>query len=106
MASVSGGWQATKTKLDAVLSYFNTNSFDSRIYTYERGLRYNFSFPSFFGKGYRTALLGRLAINSHLLFIAKLGYTHRFHMPKSQVNVHSNTQKDQADADLQLIWKF
>ena len=106
LASVSGGWQTTKTKLDAVLSYFNTNSFDSRIYTYERGLRYNFSFPSFFGKGYRTALLGRLAINSHLLFIAKLGYTHRFHIPKSQVNVHSNTQKDQADADLQLIWKF
>lgn len=106
MTSLSGGWQSVKTKLDAVVGYFNTNSFDTRIYTYERGLRYNFLFPSFFGRGYRAALLGRVAINSHLLLLAKLGYTHRFYIPKARPNDHSTTQKDQADADLQLIWKL
>ena len=106
MTSLCGGWQTAKTKLDAVVGYFNTNSFDTRIYTYERGLRYNFLFPSFFGRGYRAALLGRVAINSHLLLLAKLGYTHRFYIPKARPNDHSTTQKDQADADLQLIWKL
>ena len=50
MTTINGGWQSAKTKIDAVVGYFNTNSFDSRIYTYERGLRYNFSFPSFLDK--------------------------------------------------------
>lgn len=106
MTTVSAGWQTARTKVDGLLGYFNTASFDTRIYTYERGLRYNFFFPSFFGKGYRAAVVGRMAINKHLLFMAKLGYTHRFHIPKAKPNAKSTTQKDVSDADLQLIWKF
>ena len=106
MTTINGGWQSAKIKIDAVVGYFNTNSFDSRIYTYERGLRYNFSFPSFFGQGYRTALIGKQALNSHILLLVKLGYTHHFSIPKNKDNAKTNTQKHQADADLQLIWKF
>jgi len=45
-------------------------------------------------------------IPSHILLLVKLGYTHHFSIPKNKDNAKTNTQKQQADADLQLIWKF
>ena len=38
------------------LAYFNTPSFNSRIYAYEDDVLYNFSFGMYSGKGYRTYL--------------------------------------------------
>jgi hypothetical protein len=42
--------------LTARIAYFNTNSYDSRIYAYENDLLYAFSIPSFYGTGFRTYL--------------------------------------------------
>ncbi|MBW6537693.1 MAG: hypothetical protein K0B11_21970, partial [Mariniphaga sp.] len=38
------------------LAYFNTESYNSRIYAYENDLLYTFAVPAFFGKGFRTYL--------------------------------------------------
>jgi hypothetical protein len=38
------------------LSWYNTPSYDTRIYAYENDLLYAFSFPSLFGKGVRSFL--------------------------------------------------
>lgn len=44
------------------IQYFNTTSYDSRIYAYERDVLYSFSIPSFFGNGFRyyTQIQGKL----------------------------------------------
>jgi hypothetical protein len=42
--------------LTARIAYFNTDSYDSRIYAYENDLLYAFSIPSFYGTGFRTYL--------------------------------------------------
>lgn len=38
------------------LSYFNTDGFNSRIYTYENDVLYSFSIPALYDKGWRTYL--------------------------------------------------
>jgi hypothetical protein len=42
--------------LAARLAYFNTESYNSRIYAYENDLLYTFAVLAFFGKGFRTYL--------------------------------------------------
>jgi hypothetical protein len=42
--------------LSARLAYFNTESYNSRIYAYENDLLYTFAVPAFFGKGFRGYL--------------------------------------------------
>ncbi len=65
-------------KLHATVGYFNTADYDSRIYVYEKGILYNFSFPSFFGEGMRYALNVRADINRKIMIMAKLGTTRYF----------------------------
>jgi len=38
------------------ISYFKTDSYNSRIYAYENDLLYTFSIPAFYGNGFRTYL--------------------------------------------------
>ncbi len=42
--------------LSVRVAYFNTESYNSRIYAYENDLLYTFAVPAFFGKGFRTYL--------------------------------------------------
>ena len=45
-----------KFKLDVQLSYFDSNSYDSRVYIYEKGLLYSFSNYSYNDKGLRGSV--------------------------------------------------
>ena len=49
-------WTTRKTnlKMQYRLAYFDTDSYQSRIYAYENNVLYGYSFPSFMGKGWRT----------------------------------------------------
>jgi hypothetical protein len=42
--------------LNMRLLYYETDSYDSRIYTYENDVLYSFSIPAFYGKGFRYYL--------------------------------------------------
>ena len=42
--------------LSARVAWFNTKSYNSRIYAYENDLLYTFAIPAYFGKGFRTYL--------------------------------------------------
>lgn len=51
-------WSAhPKLILDARVSFFDTDSFASRVFTYESDLLYTFSVPAFSGRGQRNYLL-------------------------------------------------
>lgn len=43
-------------KMQCRLAWFDTDSYQSRIYAYENNVLYGYSFPSFMGKGWRTYL--------------------------------------------------
>lgn len=110
----SFGWMATANgatswrwlQMAATAAYFHTDDFDSRIYTYERSVRYSFSFPSFFGEGMRMALQLRADLSDQWMVIAKLGCTRYFDRSTigtglQQLNSHSMT-----DLDLQVRLKL
>ena len=48
----SGFFKTNTCNIFGTISYYNTDDYDSRIYAYERGLLYQFSFPMFYGKGF------------------------------------------------------
>ncbi|MDE6451896.1 MAG: helix-hairpin-helix domain-containing protein, partial [Odoribacter sp.] len=43
-------------KMQCRLAWFQTDSYNSRIYAYENNVLYGYSFPAFMGKGFRTYL--------------------------------------------------
>ncbi|MEO7312584.1 MAG: helix-hairpin-helix domain-containing protein [Chitinophagaceae bacterium] len=48
------------------LQYFETDSYDSRMYAYENDVLYSFSIPPFYGKGYRYYINVNYDVNRHL----------------------------------------
>lgn len=63
---------------DVYLAWFNADTYDARLYSYERNLLNTFYMPSFYGKGCRLALSAKYAITGNLSFSVKLGYTRYF----------------------------
>ena len=61
--------------LSARLAYFNTESYNSRIYAYENDLLYTFAVPAFFGKGFRTYLNLKYKISERAEIWFKLANT-------------------------------
>lgn len=59
-------------------SYFKTDDYDSRLYSYEKSLLYSFSMPSYYGHGFRASLVARADIGNHWMFMAKIGHTKYF----------------------------
>ncbi len=46
----------TPLNISARIAWFNTDSYNSRIYAYENDILYTFSIPAFYGSGFRTYL--------------------------------------------------
>ncbi|MEZ5009172.1 MAG: helix-hairpin-helix domain-containing protein [Chitinophagales bacterium] len=57
--------------LSARYALFQTDSYDSRIYTYENDLLYVFSIPSFSGRGSRYYLTAKVDLHRHIDFWIK-----------------------------------
>ena len=92
--------------MTATIGYFHTDSYASRIYTYERGPLYSFNFPSFYGEGMRYAFFARAAIRKNLIGIVRLSTTQYF----DRNSISSSYQKINAsamtDIDIHVRWKF
>jgi hypothetical protein len=54
---------------------FNTDDWDSRIYTYENDLLYSFSIPALYGKGSRSYIMARWKLGAYAEFRIKYGIT-------------------------------
>jgi hypothetical protein len=64
-----------RLNLTARVAWFNTKSYNSRIYAYENDLLYTFSIPAFFGSGFRTYLNLNYKISEKLDFWIKVANT-------------------------------
>jgi hypothetical protein len=56
-------------------AYFNTDSYNSRIYTFENDLLYSFSIPEFHGRGHRLYLNLKWTPSSRVTAYLKGGLT-------------------------------
>lgn len=59
-------YQRKKFKLALRYTLFNTPSFNSRIYVYERTVLYSFQTPAYFGVGSTFYILGKVKLGNHL----------------------------------------
>lgn len=62
--------------ISARLAYFDTESYDSRIYAYENDILYTFSIPAYYGQGFRTYFNLKYTISKGIECWIKLANTH------------------------------
>ena len=93
-------------KLTGSLAYFNTDDSDSKVYAYEQGLLYAYSYLSFQGKGLRWSLSARADLGKRLTLLAHLAttdYLDRDHISTGYQQIDRSSKTDLA---LQLKWRF
>ncbi len=107
MTTLSGGCTAMKKlKLYATLGYFHTQDYNSRIYNYERGMLYDFSFPSYYGEGIRYAIILSINAIKNTTLTAKAGTTDYFNRKPIGSGLQQIDSSAATDIQLQLKWKF
>lgn len=101
-------WKPKKDSftVDAGASYFHTDSYDSRVYTYEKGLLYSFSFTSFYGEGMRLFCCVRLDCSDKLMLMAKYGHTKYFDRTEIGSNQEKIAGSLKNDLYMQVRYKF
>lgn len=102
------GYRMEKIPLlvDFTFSFFNTDEYASRVYSYEKGLLYSFYVPSFYGKGTHLALTLRYDCTSHFMILCKYGqtvYSDRDHISSGLEEISGCRKKD---LNFQFRWKF
>lgn len=111
----SRGWMLTATaacrplpwlKAEGSAAWFQTDDYDSRVYTYETGPLYSFTFPSFYGKGLHYTLFARADISSRWLVIAKLSVTDYLDRNHISSGLQQIDRSSMADVEVQAKWKF
>ena len=96
------GW----LKFNASIGYFNTDDYDSRIYTYEKGMLYEFPFMVFYGEGIRYSLLANASVSSKLMFTLKVATTDYFDRNHISSGKQQIDRSAVTDMEMQLRWQF
>ena len=102
-------WQNpnTKLRLDLGITYFDTDSYDVRVYNYEPSLLYTFSSTSYYYHGIRTTLLASIPIVKHSLFVnTKFGFTRYFNRKTIGSGLDLINADHKEDLQVQVRWIF
>lgn len=92
--------------LTARLAWFNTESYDSRIYAYENDILYTFSIPAYFGTGFRTYINFKYTIQKNMDFWLKFGNTHWTDRNSISSGYNLIESQNKTELKLQLRLKF
>ena len=106
MISQSLSYEGHRLRLNGGVGYFHTDSYDSRVYLYEKGPLYNYGLASFYGEGIRYWLMARAAIGQKLTLTAKIGVTDYFDRSTIGSSYQQIDASSMTDMDLQVRWKF
>ncbi|MBQ0074954.1 MAG: helix-hairpin-helix domain-containing protein [Prevotella sp.] len=87
-------------------AYFNTSDYDSRLYTYERSMRYSFGYTSYYGHGIHAALVGEATLSRVFSLTAKASHTRYFDRATIGTAERMIQANNQTDLDLQLRIKL
>lgn len=71
-------YTAPKSKFKGYLrcAYFNTDSYNAKVYSYENTVLYGYSFPAYYDRGWRTYVNLNWKPQSKITLYAKLGMTY------------------------------
>ena len=107
MASIKGGCSSIPgISLYATFGYFHTDDYHSRIYCYERGMAYDFSFPSYYGEGIRYAALVSCTMIRNVKVNLKIGTTDYFDRSSIGSGLQQIAKSSATDMQMQVQWKF
>lgn len=85
------------------LAYFNTDSYNSRLYAYENDLLYSFSIPALYGKGIRSYLNFRQTFSERFSLWLKAAVTYRISQKGTEESDVSDTN---SELKIQLRYQF
>ena len=86
--------------------YFNTDGYDSRLYSYERAMPRTFSYPSYFGHGIRYSLVAEWRPVPSLQFTAKSGVVDYFDRSTIGTSLQQINASSACDIELGMKWKW
>ncbi|MBB6462016.1 hypothetical protein [Flammeovirga kamogawensis] len=64
-----------KLQLSSRIAIFNATHYENRHYAYERNVQYSFSFPAYYGEGWKTYLLAKYKFGYGNSLSGRWGYT-------------------------------
>lgn len=91
---------------DLFLAFFNSESYDTRLYSYERSLLNSFYMPSFYGKGCRLSASVKYAISATLTLSLKAAHTRYFNRDTIGSGTELISGNKRSDLYFYLRWKF
>jgi hypothetical protein len=106
MESANCSWQLSRLQLHAQAAYFHTPDYATRIYAYERGMLYGFSFPAYDGEGIRYALLLKASLTPKLSLLGKVGTTNYFDRSCIGSGLQQISHSSMTDVEIQLKWRL
>jgi hypothetical protein len=107
MVSQNFGHRGNKTiQGDGFVGYFKSDTFNARLYSYERNILSTFYMPSFYGEGVRVALSLRLNILDNLSFSVKASQTRYFNRDVISSGTEQINGNKRIDIFTYLVWKF
>ena len=106
MITGQAAYQRHRLQIASTLGLFNTDDYESRIYSYERGPLYTLGFPMFYGRGFRSAAFLKWEVSKKAHFIGKVSNTHYFDRSHIGAGLQQIDGRNQPEADLQIRLKF
>ena len=97
---------STKINVSVMAAYFNTSSYDTRLYAYEKSILNTFSMPSYYGRGMRLSSVCRYDLSEHWMVMSKVGFTKYFDRDVIGTDLRQINASYETDIDLQLRYKF
>ncbi|MDR0573073.1 MAG: helix-hairpin-helix domain-containing protein [Tannerella sp.] len=106
--SQSMGWKSMNpsTQADMYVAYFQTDDYESRIYSNEKNMLYSFYTPSFYGEGIRLSAVLRYNFTKNLYFSVKAAWTHYYDREITGSGPEEIEGRNKIDLYAQLRWKF
>lgn len=91
---------------DLYLAFFNAESYDVRLYSYERNLLNSFYMPSFYGKGCRISASAKYEISAVLTLSLKAAHTRYFNRNTIGSGTELIDGNHRTDLYFYMRWKF
>jgi hypothetical protein len=107
MISQLVSWQNSKKwKSDLSIGYFKSDSYSVRVYSREQNIINSFYMPSFYGKGMRVSLSGKVDVLKNLTLAAKAGLTKYFDRNTIGSDLEEIDASHRLDVMTYLRWRF
>jgi len=93
-------------RIDGCVGYFRTDDYNSRISLHEKNILYAFSFPTYYGEGFRLYSVVRWKISKALTAYFKIGNTRYFDRDTVGSDLEMTEGRDRSDVYFLLKYGF